>query len=105
MMATDVRGSALTAALLVSAIGGAGVLSVAAPRSCDEPCPDDGPDRRCPPACAYCACCGHARPAVAASTPAAVTPPAARSIFERAAAALPSADPRAIDHVPRRALS
>lgn len=70
--------------------------------ACTQSCPDDGPDGKCPPGCADCACCGHLVSAVPAGVGLAVALPSP-SIAQIDLAPLfpPSPDPTEVVHIPK----
>ena len=70
--------------------------------ACAQSCPEDGPDGKCPPGCADCACCGHLVSAVPAIIGLAIAlPPPSIAQIELAPLFPPSPDPAEVLHVPK----
>jgi hypothetical protein len=71
---------------------------------CQQRCPDDGPDGRCPPVCAACACAPRsARPGPVAAV--AAPSPRAEILAAPMMRASSEPDPQEIAHVPKRLLA
>jgi hypothetical protein len=91
------RGVIATLLVIIAAHLAGGILFATV---CVEPCPDDGPGRKCPPICALCTGCTHAQQAIVQSPMMNVAIVAAPHLFTVPVIPAPSQPTADIFHVP-----
>lgn len=83
-----------------------GTFAAAAPHhTCEQRCPDDGPDGTCPPFCSDCYCCSYPISVVSSSQPDPFLPTPSQAKVESSRETGLEAEPRDIFHVPKARLA
>ncbi len=90
------------ALVIVAATGSVRFLE---PQVCQQTCSDDDATGNCARGCSDCLCCGHVPSTMTATATVASPPPPERVTLWRAEQGLPSAELRAIEHVPKLSLA